>query len=141
MIEQSSPTPLNKAHSGHRREGGEEGLKQGGGRRGAGRTAAHGEGGEAVLEDLLEAQELDDGEGDGRVEAQASLVGPDGLVELHAVPAVHLRAAAPPPALRQSATPSRSSCISCLSAEPAHCLLMECLLMEREARAMWMMPY
>lgn len=56
----------------------------------AGRTAAHGEGGEAVLEDLLEAQELDDGEGDGGVEAQASLVRPDGLVELHAVAAVHL---------------------------------------------------
>lgn len=54
-------------------------------------TAAHGEGGEAVLEDLLEAQEFDDGEGHGRVEAQASLVGADGLAELDAVPTVHLR--------------------------------------------------
>ena len=40
---------------------------------------------------LLEAQELDDGEGDAGVEAEAALVRPDGAVELHPVPAVHLR--------------------------------------------------
>ena len=38
-------------------------------------AAAHGEGGEGVLEHLLEAEELDDGRGDARMEAQAALVG------------------------------------------------------------------
>lgn len=61
-------------------------------REGGGRTAAHGEGGEGVLEDLLEAQELDDGQGDSGVETKAALVGSDSLVELHAVAAVDLDA-------------------------------------------------
>ena len=51
-------------------------------------AAAHGEGGEAVLEGLLKAEELDDGGSDGGVEAQAALVGADGAVELHAEAAV-----------------------------------------------------
>ena len=46
--------------------------------------------GQAVLEDLLEAQELDDAEVDGGVEAQAALVGADGGVVLHAEAAVDL---------------------------------------------------
>ena len=53
-------------------------------------AAAHGQRGEAVLEDLLEAEELDDAEVHGRVQAQAALVGADGAVELHAEAAVHL---------------------------------------------------
>ena len=57
---------------------------------GAALAAAHGERGERVLEDLLEAQELEHANGDGGVEAQAALVGADGGVELHAVAAVDL---------------------------------------------------
>ncbi len=57
---------------------------------GAALAAAHGEGGQAVLQDLLEAEELDDGKIDGGVEAQAALVGADGGVELNAVAAVYL---------------------------------------------------
>jgi hypothetical protein len=45
---------------------------------------------ECVLEDLLEAKEFEDGEVDGRVEAQAALVGAEGAVELHTVGAVDL---------------------------------------------------
>jgi hypothetical protein len=41
-----------------------------------------------VLEDLLEAQELQDGEVHGRMEAKASLIGSDGTVELDAVATV-----------------------------------------------------
>ena len=41
--------------------------------------------------DLLEAEELDDGEGDRGVEAEAALVWADGAVELHTVAAVHLQ--------------------------------------------------
>ena len=56
-------------------------------------AAAHGQRGEAVLEDLLEAEELDDAEVHRRVQAQAALVGADGAVELHAETAVHLNLA------------------------------------------------
>ena len=45
---------------------------------GAALAAAHGQRGKAVLEDLLEAQELDDAQVDGRMQAQAALVGSDG---------------------------------------------------------------
>src|SRR5690606_27181025 len=50
--------------------------------------------GQRVLEDLLEAQELDDPEVHGRVEAQAALVGAEHAVELHAEAAVDLHLAA-----------------------------------------------
>ena len=53
-------------------------------------AAAHGQRGKGVLEDLLEAQELEDREVHGRVEAQAALVGANSGVELDAVAAVHL---------------------------------------------------
>jgi hypothetical protein len=45
---------------------------------------------ERVLEDLLEAQELQDREVHGRMQADAALVGPDGRVELDAIAAVDL---------------------------------------------------
>ena len=51
-------------------------------------AAAHRERRERVLEDLLEGEELEDGEVDRRVEAQASLVGTDRAVLLDAVAAV-----------------------------------------------------
>ena len=51
---------------------------------------AHGQGGEGVLEDLLESQELEDAQIDRRVEAQAALVGADGRVHLHAEATLHL---------------------------------------------------
>jgi hypothetical protein len=57
---------------------------------GAALAAAHGEGGEGVLEDLLEAEELEDAQVDGGVEAEAALVGADGAVELDAETAVDL---------------------------------------------------
>ena len=60
---------------------------------GAALAAAHGQRGQRVLEDLLEAEELDDALVDGRVEAQAALVRSDGGVELHAVTTVHLHLA------------------------------------------------
>ena len=53
-------------------------------------AAAHGQGGEGVLQDLLEAEELEHAEVDGGVEAQAALVGADGGVELDAEAAVDL---------------------------------------------------
>ena len=53
-------------------------------------AAAHGQRGQAVLEDLLEAQELDDAQVYGRMQAQAALVGPKAAVELHAEAAVYL---------------------------------------------------
>ena len=56
-------------------------------------AAAHGQGGQAVLEGLLEAEELQDALIDRRMEAQAALVGADGAVELDAVAAVHLNLA------------------------------------------------
>ena len=52
---------------------------------GAALTAAHGQGGQGVFQDLLKAQELDDGQVDAGMEAQAPLVGADGRVVLHAV--------------------------------------------------------
>ena len=55
---------------------------------GAALAAAHGQGGQRVLEDLFEAEELQDGEVDGGMEAQAALVGADGAVELDAEAAV-----------------------------------------------------
>ena len=55
---------------------------------GAALAAAHRERGEGVLEDLLEGEELEDGEVDGGVEAEAALVGSDRAVELDAVAAV-----------------------------------------------------
>ena len=51
---------------------------------------AHGESCEGVLEDLFEAQELEHREGDGRMEAEASFVRPDRVVELHPVALVHV---------------------------------------------------
>ena len=56
-------------------------------------AAAHGKGGQAVLEDLLQAQELEHAQGDRRVKAQAALVGSNGRVELDAVAAVDLNLA------------------------------------------------
>ena len=53
-------------------------------------AAAHGQGGQAVLEGLLKAQELQDALVDRGMEAQAALVGADGAVELHTVATVHL---------------------------------------------------
>ena len=53
-------------------------------------AAAHGQGGQAVLEGLLKAQKLQDALVDRGMEAQAALVGADGAVELDAVAAVHL---------------------------------------------------
>ena len=60
---------------------------------GAALAAAHGEGGQGVFEDLLEAKELDDGQVDRRMEAQTALVGADRGVELHTVAAVDLNLA------------------------------------------------
>ena len=45
---------------------------------GAALATAHGQGGQCVLEGLLEGQELQDGQVDRRVKAQAALVGTDG---------------------------------------------------------------
>ena len=56
-------------------------------------AAAHGQGGQAVLEDLLKAQEFQDALVDRGMEPQAALVGADGAVELHAVAAVDLHLA------------------------------------------------
>ena len=57
---------------------------------GAALAAADGQAGQGVLEDLLEAEELDDAEVDRGVEAQAALVGPERGVELDAEAAVDL---------------------------------------------------
>ncbi len=57
---------------------------------GAAFAAAHGQGGEGVLEHLLEGQELEDAQVDGGVEAQAALVRADGRVHLDAEAPVHL---------------------------------------------------
>jgi len=51
---------------------------------------AHGQGGQAVLEDLLETEELDDAQVDGGVQAQSALVGSDGGAVLDAETAVNL---------------------------------------------------
>ena len=53
-------------------------------------AAAHGQAGEGVLEDLLEAEELDDRQVHGGVEAQAALVGAERGVVLDAEAAVHV---------------------------------------------------
>ena len=53
-------------------------------------AASDGKSGQGVLEHLLKAKELDDAEIHGRMQAQASLVGSDGAVELYAVAGVHL---------------------------------------------------
>ena len=53
-------------------------------------AAAHGQAGQAVLEALLKAQELQDRQVDRGVETQAAFVGTDGRVELHTVAAVDL---------------------------------------------------
>lgn len=53
-------------------------------------SSSDGEGGKAVLEDLLESEELQDGQVDGGVEPESALVGPDGGVELNTVSAVDL---------------------------------------------------
>ena len=45
-------------------------------------AAAHVQARERILEGLLEAEELEDGQVDGRVETQAALVRADGRVEL-----------------------------------------------------------
>ena len=57
---------------------------------GAALAAAHRQGGEGVLEHLLEGQELKDAEIDRRVEPQAALVGSDGAVHLDAESPVDL---------------------------------------------------
>ena len=55
--------------------------------------AADGEPGQAVLENLLEAEELENAQIDGGVEAEAALVGPESGIELDAVAAVDLHPA------------------------------------------------
>jgi hypothetical protein len=45
---------------------------------------------QGILEDLLEAQELEDGQVDCGMQAEATLVGSEGRVELHAVALVDL---------------------------------------------------
>ena len=57
-------------------------------------AAAHGQTGQTVFEDLLKAEELDDGGADGGMQAQAALVGAYRGVELHAEAAVDLDLAA-----------------------------------------------
>ena len=54
-------------------------------------AAAHGKPGERVLEGLLEAEEFEHALVDRRVEADAALVGADGVVELHPVAPVHMQ--------------------------------------------------
>ena len=57
---------------------------------GAALAAAHGQGGKAVLEGLLEGKELHHGKGNGRMETKSSLVRSDRAVELYAVAAVDM---------------------------------------------------
>ncbi len=56
-------------------------------------AAAHGQGGQAVLEDLFKAQEFDYRSADTGVQTQAAFVGADCRVELAAETAVHLHLA------------------------------------------------
>ena len=56
---------------------------------GAALAAAHGQAGQAVLEGLLEGEELEHAFGDAGVEADAALVRADGIVVLHAPAALH----------------------------------------------------
>lgn len=53
-------------------------------------ATAHVQTGEGILEDLLKTQELEDGEVDGGVETETTLVGAQSRVELHTVSAVDL---------------------------------------------------
>jgi hypothetical protein len=53
-------------------------------------AAAHGQGGEGVLEDLFEGQELENADIDRRMEAQTALVGTDGAVHLDPKAPVHV---------------------------------------------------
>ena len=53
-------------------------------------AAAHGKGGQGVLEDLLKTKELDDAEVNRRMETDAAFVGANGGVELDAETAVDL---------------------------------------------------
>ena len=53
-------------------------------------AAAHGKGGQRVLEDLLKSEELDDAEIDGRMETEAALVRSDSGVKLDTESAVDL---------------------------------------------------
>ena len=53
-------------------------------------AAAHGQAGQGILEDLLEAQELHNGQVDGGVQTDAALVGADGGVVLDTVATVDL---------------------------------------------------
>jgi hypothetical protein len=53
-------------------------------------TTTHHEAGNGILEDLLEAQELEDRKVDGRVQAETALVGAEGRVELNTVATVDL---------------------------------------------------
>lgn len=57
---------------------------------GATLATTHVETGKSILEDLLEAKEFEDGEVDGRVEAETALVGTESRVELHTVTLVDL---------------------------------------------------
>ncbi len=54
---------------------------------------AHVQSGQGILEDLLETEELEDGKVDGGVEAETTLVGAQGRVELHTEALVDLEAA------------------------------------------------
>ena len=49
---------------------------------GATLSTTHAEAGESILEDLLEAKELEDGEVDGRVKSKTALVGTEGRIVL-----------------------------------------------------------
>ena len=53
-------------------------------------STAHLEASKGILEDLLESEELEDGQVDGRVEAESSLVRAEGAVELDSVTVVDL---------------------------------------------------
>ena len=57
-------------------------------------SAAHGQRGQAVLEDLLEAEKLQDAQVDRWVEAQTAFVRTDGRIELDAVALVDLHLSA-----------------------------------------------
>ena len=56
-------------------------------------AATDGQAGQGILENLFEAQEFDDAQVDGGMEAQPALVGADGTVELDAEAAVDLHLA------------------------------------------------
>ena len=60
---------------------------------GATLAAAHGETGEAVLEDLLEAKKFEHALGDGGMKAQSAFVGSNGVVKLDAPAAIDAHAA------------------------------------------------